>query len=318
VRTFEFLHGVPGAVVCDQLKSGVVVACRYEPGVQRTYGQMATHYGTVILPARPRKPKDKAKVEVAVQVAQRWILARLRNETFFSLEALNARIRELLVALNDRTMRVYQASRRELYERFDRPALRPLPPEPFVYGDWKYARVSIDYHVELEWHYYSVPYQLQGEKVEIWSTAQMVEIYLHGKRIASHVRSHVRGKHTTNPVHMPKAHQKHLEWSPSRLVRWGERIGPETGKLVEAILAERPHPEQGYRSCLGILRLSREYGPERLEAACRRALAVRSRTYRDVASILKTGLDRVPPVTAPAAECTPLLHENLRGPEYYH
>jgi len=319
VRTFESLGGVAGAVVCDQLKSGVVVACRYEPGLQRTYEEMATHYGTVILPARPRKPKDKAKVEAGVLVAERWILARLRNETCFSLVALNARIRVLLDDLNGRVMRTYRASRRELFLQLDRPALKPLPAERFVYAEWKHARVNVDYHVELEGHYYSVPHALVHERVELRYTGQTVEVYHRGGRVASHVRSNARGKHTTIPEHMPKAHQKHLEWTPSRLIRWGETIGPETRRLVEAILADRPHPEQGYRSCLGILRLARHYGAERLEAASKRALAIRARSYRDVASILKTGLDRVPLIgpeaTAPVAP--PVVHENIRGRDYY-
>jgi transposase len=277
---------------------------------------MAAHYGTVILPARPRSPRDKPKVEVAVQVAERWILARLRNETFYSLEALNARIRELLEALNAREMRVYRTSRRALFERLDRPALKALPPERFVYAEWKHARVNVDYHIELEGHYYSVPHELFHERVEVRFTGQTVEIYHRGVRVASHRRSHERGRPTTTPEHMPKAHQKHLEWTPSRLIRWGQSIGPETGRLVEAILADRPHPEQGYRSCLGILRLKRQYGPERLEAAATRALVVRVRSYRDVASILKNGLDRVP-LVAPSEQGVRVKHENIRGRDYY-
>jgi transposase len=316
VRTLEYLGGVPGAFVCDQLKSGVVSACRYEPGLQRTYEEMATHYGTVILPARPRKPKDKSKVEVAVQVAERWILARLRNETFFSLEALNARIREHLEALNGREMRTYRASRRELFLRIDRPALRALPAERFVYAEWKHARVNVDYHIELDGHYYSVPHALVHERVEVRFTGQTVEIYHCGQRVASHRRSFERGKHTTCREHMPKSHQKHLEWTPSRLIRWGTSIGPETGHLVEAILADRPHPEQGYRSCLGILRLARHYGSERLEAASARAVAVNARSYRDVASILKNGLDRVPFLVL-REDGPRVVHENIRGREYY-
>ena len=317
-RVLESLGGVPGAVVPDQLKAGVTIPCRYEPGVQRTYEEMAAHYGTVILPARPASPRDKAKVESGVLVAERWILARLRNETFFSLAELNTRIRELLVELNGRTMRVYRASRRELFERLDRPALRPLPSERFVYGEWKYARVNVDYHVALDGHYYSVPHALVHEQVEVRSTQTTVEIFHRNQRVTSHARSHERGRHTTKPEHMPKAHQKHLEWTPSRLIRWGNTIGPETAGLVEAILHDRPHPEQGYRSCLGILRLARRYGAERLEAACGRALAVGARSYRHVDSILKHGLDRQPPlVPAATPPRAPLIHENVRGRDYY-
>jgi transposase len=317
VRAFEYFGGVPRAVVPDQLKSGVTRPCRYEPGVQRTYEEMGAHYGTVVLPARPRSPKDKAKAEVAVQIAQRWILARLRNRTFFSLAELNAAIRELLENLNARRMRVYGASRRELFLSLEKPALTPLPSQRFEYATWKRARVNIDYHVELDRHYYSVPHLLVHEMVEIRATNQIVEVLHRGVRVASHTRSFERGRHTTHPSHMPKSHRQHLEWSPSRLIRWGEKIGPATGQLVEAILSDRPHPEQGYRSCLGILRLEKGYGAERLEAACARALLVRARSYRHVEAILKNGLDRVGPPIAQPAQTTTLLHENIRGSEYY-
>jgi transposase len=317
VRAFEYLGGVPGAVVPDQLKSGVTQSCRYEPGIQRTYEELAQHYGTAVLPARPAMPRDKAKVEVAVQIAQRWLLARLRNQTFFSLEALNERISELLEELNNRRMKVYGASRRELFERVDRPALRALPVERFVYGEWAVARVNIDYHVVLDNHFYSVPHELVHEQLDARVTATTIELFHRGERVASHRRSHERGKHTTVSEHMPKAHQKHLEWSPSRLVQWAGSIGPQTRELVEAILNDRPHPEMGYRSCLGILRLAKQYGNERLEAACARAVAVRARSYRHVASILKNGLDRVP-LTSSEPEVPKAPHENIRGGSYYH
>ncbi len=316
VRAFAFYGGAPAAVVCDQLKSGVGRPCRYEPGLQRTYADFAEHYGTVILPARPAHARDKAKVEVAVQVVERWILARLRHETLFSLAALNARIAELVGDLNGRRMRLYQASRRELFERLDRPALRPLPAEPFVYGEWKVARVNIDYHVEVHGHYYSVPHALVHEAVDARVTATTVELFHRGQRVAAHVRSEARGRHTTEPGHMPKAHQRHLEWTPSRITAWAATIGPQTAALVAAILADRPHPEQGYRSCLGLLRLGRRDGEARLEAACARALAVGARSYRHVDSILKHRLDREPLPAAPAATPGP-VHEHVRGRDYY-
>jgi transposase len=287
VRALEYLGGVPKVLVCDQLKSGVAVACRYEPGLQRTYEELARHYQTTILPARPRSPKDKAKVEVAVQVAERWILARLRDESFFSLRELNDRIAELLEEINGRVMRGYDATRRELFERYDRPYLMPLPADRFVFCRWKKAKVNVDYHVAYEKHFYSVPHALLHETVEIRATEHSLEIYHKGRRVASHRRSLQKGRHTTEPAHMPVAHRKHAEWSPSRLIRWGATIGPATASLIEAILEERTHPEQGYRSCLGILRLSKRYGPERLEAACERAVAVKARSYRHVDSILK-------------------------------
>jgi transposase len=317
VRALEYIGGVPGAIVPDQLKSGVTVPCRYEPGVQRTYNELAEHYGTVILPARPGHARDKAKVEVGVQIAQRWILARLRHHTFFSLEALNERIAELVEDLNARKMRVYGKSRRELFEQIERAELKTLRTARFVCGEWKLgATVNIDYHIEYEHHYYSVPHALLREKVDVRATTSTVEIYLHNERITSHARSYVRGGHTTKPEHMPAAHQKHLEWSPSRIVGWASTVGPETAKLAEKILAERRHPEQGYRSCLGILRLSKKYGHDRLEAACARALAAGARSYRHVDSILKHGLDRVAESDAPASRA--LLHENVRGRNYYH
>lgn len=318
-RMFSFFGGVSEAVVPDQLKSGVTEACRYEPGVQRTYEEFLCHYGTAPLPARQRKPKDKAKVEVGVQVAQRWILARLRNQTFHSLAELNARIRELLVDLNDRVMRTYGASRRQLFERLDQPALRALPASRFEYGEWCFKRLSIDYHVEVEGHYYSAPHDLIGERLDVRVSATTVEIWLRGKRIASHPRSRgkqSKGRHTTQPAHMPSSHRAHAEWSPGRLIRWATKVGPETATLVALILRDRPHPEQGYRSCLGIMRLGKQYGDDRLEAACTRAVGVGARSYKHVAAILKNGLDRLPLPESPKP-ANHVSHANVRGPAYY-
>jgi transposase len=317
-RAHTFIGGVPGAWVPDQLKSGVTNPCRYEPGVQRTYEEMARHYGTVVLPARPAHARDKAKVESGVLVAQRWILARLRNQTFFSLCELNERIGELLEELNNRKMRLYGASRRELFEKLDQPALRPLPSQPFIYAEWKRVRVNIDYHVEVDHHFYSAPHELIHEQLEARFTATTVELFRSGVRVASHARSYVRGKHTAQAEHMPKAHQKHLEWTPSRITHWAGTIGPQTKDLVASILADRPHPEMGYRSCLGILRLAKQYGNERLEAAAARAVAVRARSYRHVESILKNGLDRLA-LPAPSTTTAPAVqHENVRGRDYYN
>jgi transposase len=293
-RAVEYFGGATEVFVCDQLRSGVTTPCRYEPGVQRTYEEWAEHHGAVIIPARPAHPKDKAKVETAVLVAQRWILARMRNERHFSLDSLNVRIAELLEDLNARQMRVYRASRREMYERFDRPVLKALPAKRFTYGEWQGAKVNVDYHVEVDGHYYSVPHQLLGDEVEVRVSAATVEVIRDGQRIASHARSFQRGRHTTIAEHMPVAHRKHMEWSPSRIANWAGKIGPQTRALVETIMADRPHPEQGYRSCLGILRLGKRYGDARLEAACARALVAGARSYRHVDSILKHGLDRVP------------------------
>ncbi len=319
-RAVEFFDGVTELVICDQLRSGVKVPCRYEPTLQRTYQEWAEHYSTTVLPARPKSPRDKPTVEVAVQVAQRWILARIRNLRFFSLAALNACIAELLIDLNNRPMRAYGKSRRERFLELDRPMFRPLPSARFEHAEWKLVRVNIDYHVELDKHYYSVPYQLVGEQLELRYTAATVESFFGGNRVHSYRRSYMRGGYTTVPEHMPKAHREHLQWSPSRLIGWAESVGTNTKELVAAILADRPHPEQGYRSCLGIMRLSRSYGAVRLDAACRRAVAVRARSYRHVESILKNGLDRQPwaePAPRGAGDKPSQQHENLRGADYY-
>jgi transposase len=316
VRALEYFGGVPAALVPDQLKSGVTRSCAYEPEVQRTYDELAQHYGTTVMPARPLHPRDKAKVEVAVQIAQRWLLARIRDEVFHTVGALNARLREVLVDLNGRVMRRYGKSRREMFEAIERAALRPLPATRFEYAEWQRARVNIDYHVQVAGHLYSVPYRLVHEEVEARTSGDVVEI-LHGRtRVASHRRSPVKGGFTTQTEHMPSAHRAHAEWTPSRILTWAEKVGGATRTLCDAILADRPHPEQGFRSCLGILRLGKRYGDERLEAACDRALGVRARSYRHVESILKNGLDRV----AKADEPTPvsLTHENVRGRDYYH
>jgi transposase len=318
IRALEYVGGVAGAIVPDQLKSGVTEPCRYEPGIQRVYQELAQHYDTVVLPARPAKPRDKAKVEVGVQIAERWILARLRNQTFFSLEALNERIAELVEELNDRVMKRYGESRRQLFQRIDRPALKPLPSRRFSYGEWTKARVNIDYHVEIEDHFYSVHFGLVHEQLEARVTATTVELFFKGQRVASHARSYERNGYTTLDEHMPKAHQEH-KWSPTRLANWAKTIGPKTEELVRAIIADRPHPEQGYRSCLGIMRLAKRYSAERVEAACHRALMVRVRSYKNVAAILKRGLDRAPlPTTVeePAPSVPP--HENVRGRNYYN
>jgi transposase len=314
----EYFDGVPSAWVPDQLRTGVTAPCRYEPGVQRTYAEWAAHYGTVILPARPAKPRDKAKVEVAVQVAERWILARLRHEVFTSLAALNARIGELLVDLNARPMKGYGGqSRAALFAAYDRPALQPRPLDRFIHGDWLTARVNIDYHIDVQRHFYSVPHPLIHAVVDVRLTATTVEIFHRGTRLVVHPRSHVPGRHTTVAAHLPHAHRAHREWSPSRLRRWGATIGADTAALVDAILASRPHPEQGYRSCLGLLRLTKRYGASRVNAACARALAAGARSYRHVDAILKHGLDRQAVQLALPASRSPRVHAHLRGPAYY-
>jgi len=315
VRAFAFIGGVPEIVVPDNLKAGVKHPCRYEPDLNPTYQDLAQHYGTAVIPARPRKAKDKAKAEVGVQVVERWILARLRNRTFFSLADLNQAIRELLDELNTRLMKHLGRSRRELFEALDRPALKPLPEQPYEFAIWKKARVNIDYHVEFERHYYSVPHTLIHEEVYVRATEGTIEIFFNNQRIASHRRSNALGRHTTLSEHMPPAHQKYQEWSPDRFTRWAQTIGPHTTQLVQALLTSRKHPQQAYRSCLGLLRLASRYGEERLEAACCRALPAGIHSYKGVKNILDAKLDQVEPEEP--APVVPPSHENIRGQTYY-
>ena len=316
MRAFEFLGGLPEIVVPDNLKSGVTKACRYEPGVNRTYEEMASHYGVAVVPARPLKPRDKAKVEAGVLLVERWIVAALRKRKFFSLAEVNQAIAELLVRLNGRPYRKRDGSRRSLFESLDKPALRALPVERYEYGDWKTHRVNIDYHVASDDHWYSVPYQLTQQEVEVRTTAATVEIFHRGLRVASHARSQAPHCATTLSEHRPKAHQRYLEWTPSRLVDWAKTIGPATADLFDRIIAGKRHPEQGYRSCLGILRLGKLYSSQRLEAAARRAIALNACSYQSIKSILKCNLDNQ--TIEPAAEPKPPLdHPNIRGSEYF-
>jgi len=318
VRALAFFGGVPQAITSDQLKSGVVVPCRYEPGPHTAYLDFATHYGTTLLPARPGRPKDKAKVEVAVQIVQRWILARLRHVVCFSLAELNGHIRRLLDELNQRPMRVYKKSRYELFLELDRPALRPLPPVPYQYAEWKRARVNLDYHVELQGHYDSVPHALVHQAVELRFTPTQVEVLHDGKRVALHARSHIRGRHTTLAEHMPPRHLAQATQSPERVLHWAKNLGPMTLALCERILSERPHPEQGYRSCMGLCRLGKQYGKARLEAACTRALWTGVLSYRSVRNILEAGLDGAPLFDDSASAAAPVrTHAHLRGAGYY-
>ena len=316
-RTFRYLGGVSEVVVPDNLKSGVDRAHRYEPDINRTYADLAEHYGVAVIPARVAKPRDKAKVEAGVLLVERWILARLRNQTFFSLAELNRAITTLLERLNARPFKKLPGSRRELFEHLDRPALRPLPATPYEFARWHKARVHIDYHIAVERHYYSVPYQLVKCEVEVRLTANIVEVLHRGQRVASHRRAYQPGGFTTLAEHMPKAHRAYAAWTPQRLVRWAEKTGPATAALIHAILAARAHPQQGFRSCLGIMRLGKRYGDTRLEAACRRALVLGAHGYKHIESILKKGLDRQP-LPATQQPSLPIDHDNVRGPDYYH
>lgn len=315
VHAFEHFQGIPQLAVPDNTKTGVSKAHRYDPDLNPTYYNFAQHCGFGIVPARPYKPRDKAKVENAVQVAQRWIVAALRNHKFFSLEELNVAIRELLHKLNHRAFRKKDGTRASLWEAIDKPALKPLPMEPFDLSQWSRARVNIDYHVAFDANFYSVPYNLVQEVVEIRSTPTTVEVLHKGARVASHLRSRGRGLAISNNEHRPKSHREHLEWTPSRMVHWAGTIGPNTARLFERIMADKPHPEMGYRGCLGIIRLAQKYSAQRVEAASERALLTGACRYKSVESILKNSLDRIASSPPPPAS-TP-LHDNIRGSEYF-
>ncbi len=318
VHAFEFFHGVAEILIPDNLKTGVTHPCRYEPDINPTYLDLAEHYGTVVIPARVQKAKDKAKVESAVLIAERWILAALRNYTFFSLEELNQAIREKLQILNLRKFQKLETTRKELFENLDRPALKPLPEKPYEYAEWKKATVNIDYHIEVDHHYYSVPYPLTREQMEVRITLTTIEVLFKNRRVASHTRSYRKGGFTTLKEHMPKAHQQFLDWTPSRILRWAQQLGPNTEKLVTHILENKPHPQQGFRACLGIFRLGKQYSKERLEAACAYALSINGFFYKSVESILKHGLDQKNTLALLSREePLPLAHPNLRGKEYY-
>ena len=315
-NAFAFFGAVPRLLVPDNLRSGVSQAHRYEPDINPTYAEMATHYGCVVMPARAYRPRDKAKAEAGVLFAQRWILARLRRRRFTSLEEANAAIAVCVAELNSRPYKKMPGSRVEVFTSMDLPAMGELPEYRYDFAIWKTAKVGIDYHVEVreDSHYYSVPHRLVGSRVELRISARCVEVFHSHQRVASHLRVFGPG-HSTEISHMPIAHRRHAEWTPERLVQWAARTGESTAALVAGIMERRPHPEHGYRSCLGIMRLSKRYGPERLEAACTRALALGSYNYRSVSSILAKGLD-ARPLSTPVPRTNP-EHTNLRGAGYY-
>ena len=316
VAALEYFGGSPELWVPDNPKACVTAPDRYEPDLNPTYAELARHYGAAVMPARVRKPKDKAKVEAGVLVAERWVLAALRNRTFYSLSELREAIRPLLEKLNDRVMRHVKKSRRQLFVELEKGALRPLPPQRYEMAQWKRAKLHIDYHVEYEGHFYSAPYQLIGQQLELRVTSGAVEVLHAGRRVATHRRSAVKGKHTTDPLHMPKAHAAQAAWTPQRLVAWAAQTGPSTAAMVEQILSRKVHPQQGFRACLGLVNLNKRYPRERVDAACARALQVRAYSYKSVAAILKNGLDRQ--ALAEEKQVVLPLHENLRGPGYYH
>lgn len=319
-RALRFYGGVPQLLIPDNLKAAVTKASRYTPKINETYAEMAAHYQTAVLPARPYKPKDKAKAEAGVLLVERWIMARLRHQTFFSLAVLNTEIKALLLDLNARAFQGRVESRKDLFESIDRPALKALPQDDYEYAEWKRAKPGIDYHVQVDKRYYSVPNALVGEVLDLRITATAVEVMHKGKRVASHVRLHQGNtRHSTLSEHMPKSHQAHRDWSPGRFIRWARQIGPCTAEVIKRQLQNRPHPEHGYRACLGLLNLSRRYTDARLEAACKRALFIRSTSYTSISSILGKGLDKTPlPHEEDSINNDLPGHHNLRGADYYH
>jgi transposase len=318
VRAFAFFEGVAEIVVPDNLKSAVTKPCFYEPELNSTYADMAQHYSVAIIPARPYKPSDKAMVELGVLLVQRWITAKLRHHTFFSLRELNQAIAQLLTGLNSRPFQKNKAeSRRSLFDSLDRPAMKASPVQAYEYAEWKKVRVNIDYHIEVDRHYYSVPFQLAKQQLEVRLTATVVEVLNKGARVAAHPRSQLEYRSSTITEHMPKAHQKHLEWTPARLISWGTSIGVATAAIIRHLLESKPHPEMGYRSCLGVLSLAKRYGKERLEVASARTLSIGSPKRKSIQSILEAGLDRHVELFQEAETSLP-VHGNVRGAEYYH
>ena len=319
IHAFEFYGGVSRLLVPDNTRTAVTKPCYYEPEVHPTYEEMARHYSTAVLPTRTYAPRDKAKVESAVLNAERRIIAALRDHTFFSVAEINTAIKRCLKDLNLRPFQKMKGCRYDLFKELDRPALLLLPQRRYESGQWRKAKANIDYHVQVDWHRYSVPYTLTQQEVEVRLSVRTVEIFHKGRRVASHLRSNLRGGFTTDPAHRPRSHQKHLQWSPGRLIDWARSIGPLCGEAVAHLLKDKPHPEQGYRACLGLMRLARAYGPQRMEAACRRALAYQACTYKSIKSILKTRMDEQT-LPEPEEASSPLIaqHPNIRGKDYYH
>lgn len=316
VHALEEIKGVPLVVVPDNTKAAVRSPCWYDPDINLTYQEMAEHYGFTVIPARVRKPKDKAKVENGVLIAERWILARLRHHTFFSLAEANEAVRKLLIGMNAKPFKKLPGSRQSVLEAMERPALKPLPECPYEFAEWKQVAVNIDYHVDVEGHYYSAPYQLIQQRLMARITRHGVELLHKGKRVAAHTRSHQKGRHTTLTEHQPPAHQKYLEWTPERLISWAGMIGPNCAEVIRQILASRPLVVHGYRPCLGVIRLGKPYGNERLERACARALKLNIATYHRIENLLKTGRDKVT-MPEPDIPCPVTVHDNVRGAGYY-
>lgn len=317
VRAFEFFGGTPEILVPDNLKAGVTSPCYYDPDINPTYHRVAEFYQLAVIPTRVKRPKDKAKVEVSVQVVERSALAPLRNRTFFSVQNLNEALRIKMDEINNRTMKHIGKSRRELFLEVDKPSLRNLPVHPFEYSEWKHAKVGIDYHVSYDHCLYSVPYQHLGKKVMVKGTERMVEIFLKDQSIALHKRLKRRNECSTTREHMPKNHRQMVGWKPERFIRWAEKTGTYTLEVIEKVLESKIHPQQSYRKCMGILKLGERFSGDRLENACRRALSFNTLSYKRIKSILDNSLDQVKESEITPSDNSTLLHENIRGEGYY-
>jgi transposase len=316
VRMFEYFGGASALLVPDNLKSAVTKACRYDPDVNPTYAEMVSHYNTAVLPARPYRPKDKSKAEGSVLLVQRWILARLRNETFVGLFELNQAIKKWLKILNNKPFKKIPGCREELFESLDKPQLIPLPKIKYEYKAYKHPKVHVDYHVEIDGHYYSVPYKHVGDRLDVWYNNNVVECFYQSKQIAIHQYSELKGKHTTLTEHMPKSHQKKSEWSKPRFLNWASNIGINTHKITEHILDSKTHEEQGFRACLGFLGLSKKYTPEKLEQACEYAILNNVKIAKSVKTILQKEIYKHQNIGLTINK--PITHDNIRGSEYYH
>jgi transposase len=317
VRAFEYFGGTTEIWVPDNPRVGVTKASKYDPLLNRTYEDLSAHFGAAVIPARPFKPRDKAKVEAAVLIASRWILAVLRNRTFYSLEEMRIAVAECLEKLNHRQMRRLKKSRLELFEEIERAALKPLPVRPFEYAEWTQPKVDLSYHVGHDDHFYSVHFSLIGEQLDLRATETTIEIFRRGTRIESYPRSYQKGKYTTLKHHMPRAHLDQVEWTPERLTGWAKKTGPKTVALLEAIMASKAHPQQGFKACLGVLRLAKQYPAARIERAAARALHFRTLNSGSIASMLKNNLDALALPGEEPQQALP-LHENIRGRNYYH
>jgi len=319
IRMLEYFGAAPEILVSDNLKSGVSKTCRYEPDTNPSYHDFAKHYGIAVIPARSRKPRDKAKVECGVLVVERWILACLRNRSFFSLAELNAAISELLVRLNQRPFKKLRGCRETLFRSVDYPVMRALPVERHIFSEWKKVRMGLDYHIEIDGRYYSAPHTLIGKQLDVSYSEYVVEMLYRGQRVASHARLKGNGRrYSTQSEHMPKGHREMAEWTPERIVRWAASVGVHTSKLIDALIERKQHPQQAFRAASGIIRLGKRYGNDRVEAACRRAYSTNAISYSSVDSILKHRLDELPLPQDTQPSSLPLFHDNVRGPEYYH